>query len=48
MQSRDEFGKPFGRGDDKVNAYLLHNIEDVIVFMDLKTMLNGRFEGIAR
>ena len=49
MQARDETGVRFRRSDDKFTAYFLHNVEDVVEFLDLEDpKLNGQYNGICR
>jgi hypothetical protein len=48
IQSRGEAGLPCTRGDDKLSIYLLHNVEDVIVYLDMQDLLDGTYTAIGR
>ncbi len=48
LQSRGEGGLPSTRGDDKLLMYLVHNVEDEIVFLDIQDLLDGTYTAIGR
>jgi hypothetical protein len=49
VQARDETGAPFQRSDDKFSAYFIHNVEDIVEFLDLEdAKLKGEYKGICR
>jgi hypothetical protein len=48
VQSRSETGMPYHRGDDKLAVYLVHNVEDEFVFLDVQDKLEGVYTCIGR